>query len=556
MTLLNDADVELVHDRAELDRLADRILAMDGPVRTQWFLELPDSQLDVVSHALGGRNIGWRADPAQMAMHLEPGRWKPWRYVTLLGQQFRKAVTGESKRQIINIQSRYGKSMWLARWGPAWAYDYDPTLNLILSSYGDELAMENAYAVRDILRDHAGRLRVELRQDRQKIDRFMTTEGGGLLAAGINSAISGFPGDGIILDDPFKNWQEAHSETNRNRVENQYRAVLRMRAETEDAFIILCHNRWHEDDLTGRFVKQMEDGTGEQWEWIRLPTVAEAHDPNAAALIDRLPDPLGRSPGELLEPERFSAAATDDQRRAIGSFLSSAMMLQRPTAEEGTDVKRAWFALEDRMPDRADEWLSSWDMKLKDKESGDYVVGQLWARTGKDCWLMEQLRGQWNFVTTVNAIALMAVRWPQCAKHVIENTGNAPEVMAALKTAEKDYRVSDDVAGQLAMTTVERALVDQLRQRGMAGLSPNNVTEGNKRVRMRAVSPYIESGDTHLPSYASWLIAYLDEMAAFPNGTHDDQVDATSQALAKLHGHGARTGRKKPDQRATTATTV
>ena len=38
----------------------------------------------------------------------------------------------------------------------------------------------------------------------------------------------------------------------------------------------------------------------------------------------------------------------------------------------------------------------------------------------------------------------------------------------------------------------------------------------------------------HVPRDAAWLAGWLDELLAFPNGQHDDQVDSTSQALDYL----------------------
>jgi phage terminase large subunit-like protein len=172
-------------------------------------------------------------------------------------------------------------------------------------------------------------------------------------------------------------------------------------------------------------------------------------------------------------------------------------------------------------------------MKLKDKEAGDYVVGQCWWRVGGGYWLTEQLRGQWNEATTVNAIALLAVRHPEIKRHVIENTGNGPEVMATLRKPLKGYTVSDEMAGLLGMNDVERAAVQALRRRGMSGLIPNT-PKGRKEVRMRAVTPLLEAGDVHLVEGQPYVPGYLDEMAAFPNGSHDDQVDTTSQALSRL----------------------
>ena len=208
------------------------------------------------------------------------------------------------------------------------------------------------------------------------------------------------------------------------------------------------------------------------------------------------------------------------------------MYQQRPAPEEGSDIKRDWFRIEDTLPARFDRAISSWDMKLKDKEAGSYVVGQFWGRVAGQFWLADQLRGQWNQATTENAIALMAVRHPDIHLHYIENTGNGPEVMQALRAAHPEYVVDEDMRGNLSATPAEAAAVQALRRRGMSRLMPV-VVKGDKRVRMRAVSGYIEGRDVHVLD-SGWLPLYLEEMAAFPNGANDDQVDATSQALSKL----------------------
>ena len=39
------------------------------------------------------------------------------------------------------------------------------------------------------------------------------------------------------------------------------------------------------------------------------------------------------------------------------------------------------------------------------------------------------------------------------------------------------------------------------------------------------------NGFVHLPDAAPWLAPYLDELAVFPHGKHDDQVDSTAQLL-------------------------
>jgi phage terminase large subunit-like protein len=490
--------------------------------------------------------VHWRADPARMGHHLNPGRGPGqvtlWLYVALLGEAFARTSQVGAGRLIVNLPAQYGKSTLGSQWGPAWHVDRWPDRSLILASYGDELAERNALAVRDILEGHGDVLRARLRRDQRRKDRFLTDEGGGVLATGINSTATGFPAHGVVIDDPFKGWPDAHSEANRQRVWNQYRSVFRLRLTTDEAWVVVAMTRWHEQDLCGRLQQEAWDGTGEEFEVLRLPEVAEAPDPTSANPLLRQPDPLGRQPGQILEPERFGEAAVAAKRLTLGPYLWAGLAQQRPAPEEGTDILRAWFQLEETLPARADEAITSWDMKLKDKEAGDYVVGQCWWRVGGGYWLVEQLRGQWNEATTKVAMALMMVRHPEVRRHYYENAGNAPELTAELRRGEGSaYVLPSVVADKLGMVPAEREAVQALLRRGLSSLVP--VTpKGDKRVRMRAVSPVIAGLNVHLPAGAPFVPQYLEEMAAFPNGANDDQVDATSQALSKLSRPAAAAG--------------
>jgi hypothetical protein len=473
---------------------------------------------------------GWRASPAAMAHKLTNGAFRRYRYADLLSEKFVDAVEGRSIRQIWNLPARYGKSLIGSRYGPAWAYDRTlGATRLILASYGDTLAQENAIAVRDFLIEHADVLGARLRRDRRRMDRFVTTQGGGLIAAGVGSALTGFGGNGAVIDDPFKNWQEAHSEARRKEVWDWYRAVLRTRLEEEQSWIILVMTRWHEEDLAGMLLNAELNEDGEAWELIRLPAICD----------DEANDPLDRKLGEPLEPLRFSLEAVRARARALGTYLAAGLEQQRPAPEEGTDIMRGWWKWYDTPPPRYDDGLTSWDMKLKEKDVGDYVVGQAWGRTGADYWLADQLRGRFNFPTTKAAIVLLHVRNPWARRHIVENTGNGPEVITELREPQRGYSLSSETIGALGITMDEIPLVERVMRRGMPALIPEN-PKGDKRARMRAESGKIEGGNVHVPNRAGIGELLVTEAATFPNGAHDDQVDAMSQALKRLAGGAAK----------------
>ena len=517
------------------NRLAAEFLDASPDELAAFVATLTGDEMRVVERVAGDvTKAGWRSSPAAMAHQLTRGRdqFKLYRYTQLLSEKFVDAVRGRSTRQIWNLPARYGKSLVGSKWGPTWAFDDNPSIKIALTSYGDLLAQENAIFVRDALVTHGEVLGTRLKRDRRRMDRFVTTEGGGLIAAGVGSALTGFGADGMVIDDPFKNWQEAHSEARRKEVWDWYRAVARLRLEQESSWIILVMTRWHEEDLAGMLTTAEFNQDGEEWEVVRLPALCD----------DPANDPLGRAMGEPLEPERFSLVAVQARARSLGSYLAAGLEQQRPAPEEGTDIMRGWWKWFDTPPPRFDDAITSWDMKLKDNESGDFVVGQAWGRTGSDYWLIDQLRGRYDFPTTKAAIVLMHVRHPEIGRHIVENTGNGPEVMKELREPQRGYRLSPEVIGTLGITEDEVAKVERAFRRGIDGILPENV-KGKKRVRMRAETGKIEAGHVHVPYYGGIGELVVNEASAFPNAAHDDQVDALSQALKRLGNGGVKTSR-------------
>ncbi len=519
--------------------LAQLVMAMEPDELELFVLQLAPHDRQLIERVLAEHAAaGWRADPARMRHHLQPA-YELRRYITFLATKWVELCDNTGRRMIWNLPGRYGKTD-LVRSGLAWLLDWKPASQSIYVTHGQQLANETGIAVRDLLRDHGDVLRAQLRIDRRERRRFVTTEGGGLLVVGIGAAPYGFgvgKGGVMVVDDPFKHWAEAHSEARRKYVVDQVKGTLRNRLDDENAGFLVVHHRLHTDDLSGQLLADMAAGTGEEWEHVVLPAIAAS--PQAGRDVPGYPDPLGRAPGEALDPERFPAEAVERRRKAVGSHLAAALEDQDPQPDEGGEIKRAWFHLVDagQLPPAYDQELISWDLKLKDKEAGDYVVGQVWGRTGSDYWLRDQLRGQYDHATTGNAIALLSVRHPTAGLVAIEAAGSADEVVPQLRKPQPGYVVSDEMAGRLGMLGGERAQVQALRRRGMGGLVFHPVTEGSKAVRARTfIVPAAEGGNLHVV-VAHWTPHYLDEMAGFPGG-HDDQVDATSQALQRL-GVGA-----------------
>lgn len=513
-----------------MEDLRNLIAEMDPDELAYWYETSDRATRQLIDRMMAeDANEGIRAHPARFAATLREvvpgGEYRIWPYVELLSMRFADLIFRRRPRQLWMLPSQYGKTSMCSRVGPIWALDLNPRLRIMYVSYDVDKAVEEAGNTRDLIDANSADLRFRLRPDRRARGMWKTDEGGGFYATAINGAITGFPADTVIGDDLIKGWMAAHSVAERDKAWNVYRSQMRMRIQRPDDPILLAGTCWHEDDVLAR--ARTLDGI-DRFDLVRLPAIAE---PPSKEYPD--PDPLGRQPGEVLEPERFPPEEVRARARVLGAYLAAAMEQQRPAPEEGMDIKRAWFRLDGQPPARFDQVATSWDMKLKDNEQGDYVVGLTVGRVGGDYWILAMLRGQWDQATTRAAIALAWVREPRVTAHFYENAGYGPEVVKQLRQAVPDYTMSDDIAGAIGATLDERDQVEAIIRRGVSALIP--VTpKGPKPVRARAVAPIAEAGNVHLDPAMVGVDTFLTEVSSFPNGAHDDIVDAWSQALSKM----------------------
>ena len=149
----------------------------------------------------------------------------------------------------------------------------------------------------------------------------------------------------------------------------------------------------------------------------------------------------------------------------------------------------------------------SCDLTFKDGEKNDFAVMQVWGRSGANKYLLDQVRSRMGFNGQLVALKGLVAKWDGLNAVYIEDAANGA------------------------------AMVDTVRKT-IPGIIPVRAV-GSKIARAEAVAPQIEAGNIYLPdpSLAAWVHDYIEEWSTFPNATHDDQVDATSQAISKLTTH-------------------
>ncbi|WP_255776054.1 terminase large subunit domain-containing protein [Mycobacteroides abscessus] len=267
--------------------------------------------------------------PADLARRLDP-KFVVTPTIRLLSDIAVRAVEDPDCRDIVTTPPRTGKSRLLAVWEVVWALSRNPDLQIVLVSYSDELAQAHSREARQLINEHADYLGFRLSTDKTAVGRWRVEgHAGGLLATGINSGVTGFGADLMVIDDPVKDAAEADSAAHRRRVITEYRSTLATRVHPGGS-VLLVMTRWHERDLAGELL----DAEPDVWTHTNVPAVAETG----------VPDVLSREPGVAMTSALgFTADHFAAARRTSGERAWYALYEGVPSAPEGGLVKREWL---------------------------------------------------------------------------------------------------------------------------------------------------------------------------------------------------------------------
>ena len=419
--------------------------------------------------------------------------------------EFLEEVVAE-KRPVYLFQAppQHGKSQLVSRMFPPFALGRFPDLRNAACSYAADLARDmNRDVQRIMLSEEYATLFPESSLNPKRTvtmeglalrnsDRFdIVGRRGYYVCAGVGGPLTGKSVDIGIIDDPIKNEEEARSAAVKRGIEGWYNTVFLTRLSRKSGHIIMATS-WATDDLIGVVAKK-----NSRVKHYKFPAI----DAQGNALVPDL-HPLEK----LLET-----------KSNLSPTQWSALYQQSPVADGGNIFDEAWLKTwtPGSLPERFDEVIQSWDMTFKDTDGSDFVVGELWGRAGVSYYLLEQVRARMGFTASKAAVLSMCMRHPETTAVLIEDKANGPAVMDALREDVPD------------LVPVE--------------------PDGSKIARAYAVTALFSAGNVYLPSHAPWLADYKEELVAFPAGAHDDQVDATTQALRYLKSHGLSTWEKLAD---------
>jgi len=433
-------------------------------------------------------------------------------------------------RLMIFCPPRYGKSVQVSQFFPAWLLGNMPDCRIILASYGAELAEEDSLIVRNYVSSKSYKsifgdstieeFPVTLSEERASRGNWRLAEPhrGGVKASGVGGGIVGFGAHLLNINDPFKGRKEAKSESYRRDVMSWYRSEAYTRLE-EGGAVIITHTRWDPEDLAGQELQKMmsDEPNVDQWTVVMLPEIAlkdEEYPKTDEQFNDNIlrgiyipmhGDQLGRKPGEVLWPEKYPLSTVQRKHANVLDFEAAAQFQQMPRMSEGEFFDDKDFVIVENAPAGL-KWFRYVDLALGKNEKSDFNA---------------------TVATAVDAAGNIYYR---DMIRVRELNEFLERVVSAMLSDDELFTTwgFEDAAFQLLVT--KELLKDaRLSNVDFGPQKPN----GDKVERARPLQRRAKMGKVFLVR-APWNLTFVREASSFPDGKNDDQIDTASGGLQMI----------------------
>lgn len=254
---------------------------------------------------------------------------------------------GIIKKMIVQVPAQHGKSEGSSRLLPSFMLGLDPDLRICIGSYAATIAQDfnrdvqkiiDAPEYHDIFPDTFlnGSNVVTMANTALKNSTVIEMVGhkGSLRVVGRGGSLTSKTVDIMIMDDIYKDYQEANSPIVREAAWKWYTTVVKTRLHNNSQELIVF-TRWHEDDLIGRIERSEEVVNFTSWEdlkhldnskWLRI---------NFEALKTTPPNDIDpREVGEALWEERHSRKRLEAMR-SLDPVQFECLQQGNPSSAEG-----------------------------------------------------------------------------------------------------------------------------------------------------------------------------------------------------------------------------
>ena len=417
------------------------------------------------------------------------GNW----HLELICDTLQQCLDGKNRLLIINIPPRNLKSHIVSISFPAYILGHSPSERIICASYAQPLANDLSRKTRQLMETDFYKQVFKTRLgDKNTENMFETTYNGYRFATSVDGSLTGFGGNWIILDDPIKA-DDAQSDVKRNNVNNWYDNTLISRLNDKvNGVIIVVMQRLHIDDLTGHLLKQ--DG----WDLLSLPAIAE-HDESFTLSNGKI---VGRKVGEALNPDLEPLEILKNQQKLMSNYNFSAQYQQNPIPAKGNVINFDDLRFFDSLPNTGIVF-QSWDIALKDGKDNDYSVCITAKYQNNLLYIDNVQRFKLDMFALANQMQEMYQNF-KCNHLIVEDSSISTHLLQYIQ-------------GKLNLYPIKYK------------------PQADKITRANNASLFISSGRVLLRRNAAWLDDFKSEINAFPNGKHDDQVDALTQLIGVIN---------------------
>jgi len=420
----------------------------------------------------------------------------------MLANELMAIASGEKDRICVNMPPRHGKSQLVSTYYPAWFLGKYPSKQVLLVSHTSDLAVDFGRKVRNIIDSDTYKTifpTVSLAADSKSAGRWNTNSGGIFYATGVGSALAGRGADLLLVDDPHNEQDILNGNYEIFARAYEWFAFGARTRLMPGGRVAIVHTRWHQDDLTGRLVRDMTQNEGsDQYEIVEFPAIFNENTPNERPLW----------------PEFFDLTALKRTKASMPQFQWNAQYQQNPTAEEGAIIRREWWQTwRSERPPQCEYIIMSLDAAAEAHNRADFTSLTTWG-----VFLNDETEAY-------NIILLNAIK-----KRV-----EFPELKDLAYQQYEEYQPDSFIVEKKSAGT---ALYQELRRTGMAvqEYTPHRGT-GDKTARLNSVADIIRSGLVWVPE-TRWAEDLVEEIAGFPFMSNDDQVDSTVMALMRFRNGG------------------
>lgn len=470
-------------------------------METRTALRCTDASLIGIDKALAAASL---AEFVKMAWHvLEPSTELKWGWaVDAICEHLEAITSGDIRNLLANVPPGSMKSLLVGVFWPAW--EWGPKglqhYRYLGTSHSRSLAVRDNLKCRRLVQSqwYQARWPVSLTGDQNAKTKFENDKTGFRECMSF-TGMTGSRGDRVLLDDPISAY-DANSEAELYKAKIEFTETLPTRINNDRSSIIVIMQRLHERDTSGLILDM-----GLDYEHLIIPM---RYEPDRKCVTGIGWEDPRKAEGELMFPDRFSETQVSDLEATMGAYGSAGQLQQRPVPRGGGMFKREWFEVVQAAP-VSTQWMRGWDLAGSKGQGSDYTAGVLMGRRPDGGYIVadsKRFRGS-----------------PGEVERTLKNT--AASDVAQYNSRNGSIPQDPGQAGKAQAQYLIKAL---------SGFAYRATPEsGDKQTRAAPFAAQAEAGNVSILA-GDWNREYLDELASFPYGSFDDQVDASSRAFNML----------------------